>query len=73
MKWWQEEIGVRDIWIGMMADNKNSLRVAEKLGFEKKCPLPVLLPNGKEDTALACVLPSTEWPAGIKLNMAADD
>jgi RimJ/RimL family protein N-acetyltransferase len=48
LKFWREEIGVKEIWAGAFPGNVRSRRVAEKLGFMEGGKFRVLMPGGEE-------------------------
>jgi RimJ/RimL family protein N-acetyltransferase len=66
LKWWTEEMGVRDIWAGTMDTNHASQRVARKIGFVDGGVLRLLVADGVVVEGRAFVQPGMgKWLDGV--------
>lgn len=65
LRFWREEVGVRDIWAATFPENSDSQRVAEKVGFVPGGTLTINMPNGTSRICTAFVLPGmARFPEG---------
>lgn len=70
LKFWQEEIGVREVFIGTDDDNVKSQKVAERLGFVKAGTFDIATgapPDEMIAKATAFVLPGMVWREGLTM------
>lgn len=68
LKFWQETIGVKEVFIGTDEENVKSQKVAERLGFVKAGGFDVatgLPPDEKIERCMSFVLPGMTWPEGL--------
>jgi len=79
LKFWREDVGVKEVCIGTAPYNIPGQKLAEKLGFVRAGTFDVLIgrpPNQTRETGgLGYVLPGMEWIEGrtMVLTVGADD
>lgn len=60
LKWWAQDIGVKDIWAGTFPHHKASQRVAVKIGLEYGGEMSLKYPSGEVKEAIFYVLPGAD-------------
>ena len=74
IRFWQDVIGVKEMFLGTAPYNVKSQKTAERLGFVRAGTFDVLIglpPNEKRETGgLAYVLPGMQWIDGKTMKLA---
>lgn len=70
LRFWREEVGVREVWVGTSRENAKSGRVALKLGFVEGGPVTALMPGGQKKVLSAYVMKGMDpFPEGYLITL----